>query len=98
MTIPTTILSGATLAGLRDRVLADAGDADVTALEALAVLTDLELSALYYGYAKAVQVRTPINDLHDRAVTYAHEAAGELDVITSDVCARVRTELVAALK
>ncbi len=93
----TTILSPATLAGLRDRVLADAGDADVTALEALAALPDAELSALYYGYAKAVQDEAPQNDLHERALSYAHGAAGDLRVITVQVCAQVRAELTAAL-
>jgi hypothetical protein len=94
----TTILSSATLAGLRDRVLADAGDADVTALEALATITDTELAALYYGYARAVQDEVPQNDLHDRALSYAHGAADDLRVITAQVCAQVRAELTAALR
>ncbi|MGW0844144.1 hypothetical protein ACWD26_29205 [Streptomyces sp. NPDC002787] len=94
----TTILSRATLAGLRDRVLADAGEADVTALEALATLADAELSALYYGYAKAVADEVPRSDLHDRAMSYAHGAAGDLGAITAQVCAQVRAELTAALR
>ena len=93
----TTILSPATLAGLRDRVLADAGDSDVTALQALAGLADAELSALYYGYAKAVADEFPRRDLHDRAMSYAHGAAGALGTITAQVCAQVRAELAAAL-
>ncbi|MER6687392.1 hypothetical protein [Streptomyces olivaceoviridis] len=93
----TTILSPATLAGLRDRVLADAGDADVTALEALAALSDAELSALFYGYAKAVQDAAPQSDLHERALSYAHGVAGDLRVITAQACAQVRAELTAAL-
>lgn len=97
MTTTTTILSPATLAGLRDRVLADAGDADVTALQALAGLADAELSALYYGYAKAVADEIPRSDLHGRAMSYAHGAAGDLGTITAQVCAQVRAELAAAL-
>jgi hypothetical protein len=94
----TAILSPSTLAGLRDRVLADAGEADVSALEALATLTDPELSALYYGYAKSVADGAPSSDLHDRAMSYAHSAAGHLDAITSQVCAQLRAELAAALR
>ncbi|WP_432041057.1 hypothetical protein [Streptomyces chartreusis] len=93
-----TILSPATLVGLRDRVLADAGEADVPAVEALATLADTEISALYYGYAKAVADDVPRRALHDRAMTYAHGAADDLGAITAQVCAQVRAELAAALR
>ena len=98
MTTAPTIVSPATLAGLRDRVLADAGEADCTALEALGELTDSELAAYYYGYAKAARNASREGDLHRRAALCALDAAGALDVITPAVCAQVRVELAAALR
>lgn len=96
----TSTLSPVTLAGLRDRVLADAGEAETTALEALEALTDPELAAFYYGYAKAAQDAEEgrRGDLHARAASHALDAAGALDAITPAVRAQVRSELTAALR
>lgn len=97
MTTPT-ITSPAVLAGLRDRVLADAGDADLAPLEALQALSDAELASFWYGYARAVRDADRGGDIHARAASYALEASAGLDVITPDARARLRSELAAALR
>ena len=97
MTTPT-ITSPAVLAGLRDRVLAEAGDADLAPLAVLQTLSDAELACFWYGYARAVRDVDRGGDIHARAASYAREAPGVLDVITSDARAQLRSELVAALR